>query len=252
MKESIGDISHIRIQLVSYREDLPSWLTGCQRRAFDHPALRESIAQYLGLVRQMTNSDYKSEYMMELKELLLQEDNLVLAGQLSKAFVDTKVELVTGLYSVINRTLRDVIHDLPNLDPEWAHLREQQAIRRSITGSRQSESGLYYPIAEGAWLSVAAANRLWLGVSCAARDCPILHRRLKQSLAEVGPDHSTSVWYPWWRYPEEELDIRDSNEYSLRFLNSGEESHVRFAKDIANTIGSLWAVVKSQGLRGWG
>ena len=43
---------------ISYKEDLPPWLKRCQKRAYDEPALRESVAQYLHLIAKLTGTDY--------------------------------------------------------------------------------------------------------------------------------------------------------------------------------------------------
>ena len=48
----------LEVETVSYREIVP-WLERCQERAYDDPALRESIAQYVSLVRRLTGADLK-------------------------------------------------------------------------------------------------------------------------------------------------------------------------------------------------
>ena len=85
--QSLGGIPVERVRCVSYRDDLPGWLVACQRRAFAEPALRESIAQYVDLIRRLTNTDYESETMTELKDLLLEDDNVILAHRLAQALV---------------------------------------------------------------------------------------------------------------------------------------------------------------------
>jgi len=84
--KSLGEISVEEIQLVSYGDkELQDWLIGCQRRSFNEPGLRESIAQYIRLIRRMTNTDYEGKHMSELKKLLMRKDNIVRAYELSLA-----------------------------------------------------------------------------------------------------------------------------------------------------------------------
>ena len=119
--QSLGGIPVERVRCVSYRDDLPDWLVACQRRAFDEPALRESIAQYVDLVRKLTNTDYESEIMTELKELLLEDDNVLLAHRLAQALVPAIAELVVAFYEFVDRSVRDAISDLPDRESDWAH-----------------------------------------------------------------------------------------------------------------------------------
>ena len=258
--DSVGEIPSDQIKRVSYRDDLSKWLIGCQRRAFDEAGLRESIAQYLQLIRRLTNNDYDDEHMNELKELLLRDDNVVLAGQISRSLVDAEAHLVAAFYGVVDRVLRDVIEDLPQIDPDWIHCIQEKEIRRCVTGGRGSDTGLYYRISESAWLAVCGNDRLWFGVTCTLNDDAELHGDLKQALANVGGRHRASDWAPWWQYLDELpawgcagewLHIREPNEATLKFLPSGEDSLEEFARSVAFAISDLWRMIKRQGLASW-
>ena len=257
-EQSAGRIPVEAIQLVSYREDLGEWLTGCQRRAFDDPGLREAIAQYRGLIMTMTNSGYEAERMSELKELLLRGDNVVVASQIAKSLVDAETELVMAFYGVVDRMLREGIEDMPPIDPEYAYLAQEWAVRRCVTGSgRKLDSGLYYRVSKGVWLTVSGRNRLWVGLSCQSGDDPEVHGGLAEVLGGVGGSHhadSSAPWYRWldelpaWGGGDEWLHIREPNEESLKFLSSGTASLEAFAKRVADALGDVWKAVKLHGL----
>ena len=257
-EQSVGEIPLEEIYRVSYREDLRDWLIGCQRRAYDDPGLRESIAQYLRLILAMTNNDYETEHMDKLKELLLRDDHVVLASQISKSLVVAEAALVKSFYGVVDRVLRDMIEDLPEVDPEWAHLVEEREIRRCVSGRGQNrDSGLYYRFAESAWLCAGGSNRLWCGVNCVAEDDAALHRELKEVLADVGGPHQFNDWAPWlqwldelpaWSSPGEWLHIRDPNEPTLRFLSSGTDSLEEYARGVAHVLSELWKPIKTHRL----
>ena len=258
--QSRGEIPVGRVKLVAYadKDKMQDWLIGCQRRAFDEPRLRESIAQYLHLIRRMTNTDDGGEHMSDLKDLLLERDNLVLASQLSGALAPAKVALVQRFYSYVDQTLREKIEGLGEVDPDWRHLNEEEAIRKSISGARLSDSGLYYRIADGTWLFVAGEDRLSLGVNCEKDEYPDLHDGLKQALAGVDAPHGTSDWAPWWKHvdempswshPGEWLHFRSaSNEPSLRFLSGGKKDQANLVTDVASTLGRLLAKIKEHEL----
>ena len=75
------------LRLFPTREIIP-WLERCQERAYDNPALRESVAQYIHLIRKLTGTDLKGAYMTASEELLLENNNLVLVHDLSEAMVE--------------------------------------------------------------------------------------------------------------------------------------------------------------------
>ena len=87
--------SYQRLNCIGYDStDFQGWLTSCQQRASSEPELRESIVQYLRLVRELTDTDTeKEEYMEALKKLLKQGDNLVMANELSNAALDLMIDL---------------------------------------------------------------------------------------------------------------------------------------------------------------
>ena len=257
-EQSLGDIPAEEIQWVSYREDLRDWLVGCQRRAYDDPGLRESIAQYRRLIHAMTNDDYQTEHMDELKTLLLRDDHVVVANQIAKSLMAAEATLVGEFYRVVDGVLHEVIEDLPEIDPDYANCAEEPEIRRCVSGRGNGrDSGLYYPFSESAWLHVGGPDRLWCGVYCHSQDDANLHGELKKVLVDVGGPHHSDVSTPWWRWvdelpawgsADESLHIRDPNDATLRFLSSGADSLEEFARSVAHAIGEPWRTIKKHGL----
>ena len=256
-EQSVGDIPIEQIQLVSYREDLRDWLIGCQQRAVEDPGLRESIAQYRRLIFKITNNGHETEHMNELKKLLLENDNLVLARQISQSLVDVEVELVKAFYEVVDRVLRETIKDLPKVYPAYRYCMEEGEISKCVRGQgRGRDSGLYYKFSESAWLFVGGPDRLAFGVSCGARDDAEMHEKLTKALANVGGLHHADSSNPWWQWLDqlptwgnsgERLHICDPNEPTLEFLSSGEGSQAELVQSLAREIRELWRTINEQG-----
>lgn len=123
-------------------------------------------------------------------------------------------------------------------------------------GERGSRCGLYYRIAENAWLHVGGSDRLWFGVSCAAGDDADLHEKLKAALAGVGVNHRADNSAPWWQWLDElpawgssgqMFDIRDANEPTLELLSSEPKSR-EFAQHVAHALSAPWRTIKESGL----
>ncbi len=56
--------------LISYKNDISKWLNNCLKESSDNPILRESIKQYLILVKKLTNTMDKNE-QNELEDLII-------------------------------------------------------------------------------------------------------------------------------------------------------------------------------------
>ena len=243
--QSIGPLGH-RLRCLSYRDNLPDWLARCQQRAFDDPPLRETIAQYLDLVRQLTGTDYNGKYMNELKNLCKTDDNMLLARDLSRAFAQAEIDLVVQLWDTIDRTLGARVPDLCR-DPEYEYLAGREDVAKTVTGKQRHESGLHYRVADQVWITVAATDSLWYGVYCDRTQEPDTYGRLKDILDGVGPTHYTASWTPWGCTPEPRIDIRDPTDSTLELLAS-EQSVGDFAARIAEDVALLWDALKSEGL----
>ncbi len=238
-EQSVGNLGY---KAVSYRDDLPRWLKKCQRRAFDVPALRDSIAQYRQLIRTITGNDYSDEYMKELKKLCLASDNLILAHDLSHAVIGAKVALIVRLWCVIKQELAAVDPLLKRVADQQDRTKEN-AVRDYITGKHGTASRLDYRIAEGASLVVAADEpHFWFGVSCDKAKHPELYSRLSEALSEM-PGQSDQ-WDPWYRYLPETPNLRNLDHSGLRLLMS-EDSQSKLAENISCSVAEVWRRVPS-------
>lgn len=267
-EQSVGDIPIDDIQLLSYGVDLLPWLRNCQRRAYDEPGLRESIAQYLRLILAMTNNDYEAEHMDELKNLLIQGDNVVLANQITKSLTDAEAALVERFYTIVDRVLHETIEDLPEVDPKWSKCMRAEEISKCVRGKRGTEdAGLLYRFAEFAWIQIGGNNQLWCGVICSKEEDAQLHNKLTDILASVGRDKpyysdDLAPWYQWlnemewlnemdlsgWYNTGEWLHIRHPNEQTLKFLSSGDDSLEEYARGLADVVRDLWSTIKQENL----
>ena len=245
--DSVGDLKCAPIP-ISYKYDLPPWLKRCQKRAYDEPALRESVAQYLELVQELTGTNFKGAYMKELTKLCLEGNNLVLVHDLNEAMTDARVCLLEQLWVEIDCALNEMISDLPpkNEDGEYAaHSVSNERIKRFLTNRRGAYHGLYYPFGSGVGsICVEAGNGVGLifGVRC-HKDHGDERSKLDEALRNVGG--KPSEWWP--RYKEDDLNLKNSSSQDLmRLLNQAERKE--HAKGIARRLSPISDAVKATGL----
>ena len=242
--QSTGSLRE-RVTLLSYRDNLPKWLRSCQRRAFDEPFLRDSIAQYIELVRRLTGTDQNGTYMNKLKALLMRDDNMVVARGLVQAYTETHIDLVHLLWCEDANTIGDRIPDL-HRDPDYVRNASRDDVRKTVAGLQHFQSGLHYRVADGIWIVIAATTNLWYGIHCDEEDFPREHQLLKALCAHLGgfPDcDNTSPGYVWH---EPALNLRTPTEETLAILNSADRRNA-LADTITKELTPLWTKLKDDG-----
>lgn len=245
------------VKYISYKDDLIPWLQRCQERAYDEPELRETISQYIALVRKLTGTDTWGTYMTDLKDFILRGENIALVHDLSEAMLDAKVVLLRCLWDDIDHVLQsiegfpkrdDLIEDTSSVDRTEI---SEQTLRKHLTAGG-AYSHLLYKFGDGLRLGVEiGANRtgtnMYYGVVCSKASHPVEYERLRQKLQKaVGDYHLDSPNWPWIRYASENPDLqnlRNTSRDCLLFLND-ETKRKGFADEIATKMGLVWETVR--------
>ena len=233
------------ISCISYKHDLPPWLKRCQHRAYDEPGLRESVGQYLQLIRKQTGTDYRGAYMTDLTKLCLEGDKLVLVHDLNEAMTNARVYLLRKLWDEIDSALRVEISGLPPKDEDGinkVYSVSEDRIKCFITPmGRNCYHGLYYSLFRRgiASLCVEAGNgdRLRFGVRCHKDHRE--HCQLKAKLTDV-----SNQFTDWWPgYQKDNVNLKNPTRENLQKL-SNEADRKKHAKQIAQRLEPFWDAVK--------
>ncbi len=244
-EDSVGNLDDNDYKTISYKDDLPPWLERCQKRAYDEPALRESVAQYLRLIQKLTGTDFSGAYMNELKKLCLQDNNLLLVHDLKEAMTEAHISLLQKLWCEIEAKLKAEISGLPAKDEGESDISEER-IRRFVKDSRNYQyHGLYYTLNSGAsWLIVEVERVIYFGVKCDERG----HKEEYKKLREAGRDISESPESPWpcWQCANSDLDLKYPTRETLEFL-SNKKKRQEYATEIARGLKEVWQVVEAAG-----
>lgn len=81
-EESLGSLSLDDITILSYRDDIIPWLERCVQLASTLPYVRETINQYINILKQLTNSDMATND--DIIKLIGQPDNICAAFAISE------------------------------------------------------------------------------------------------------------------------------------------------------------------------
>ena len=224
--DSVGDLNSEKITTVSYKELIP-WLGCCQKRAYDEPELRESIAQYIQLVQKLTRTDARGKYMDALKKLCLEDNNFVLIHNLHKAMIEIE--------SAKELLWEEIEAELRSEEPDF--------IDASV-----SKDGLSYELNEVSQIHVGAHpvyGRIWFGVYCSKKEHEHKYDKIKKSLESFlsGGEPDTEEMYPWWRYADTNLNLKNLTREDLEIL-SNEEKRKKVVRKVVQGLQELLEVIE--------
>lgn len=91
------------IVLVSYVNNILSWIDKCHKEAIQQPMLREMLKQYSNLLKKLTHQTINNELKMELSELI--KNNLAASYEISKNFETVYEKILNDLLNEIKFSL---------------------------------------------------------------------------------------------------------------------------------------------------
>ena len=92
---SIGKNSNINYVKISYQRHILKWLELCKIESIDNPVLRETLTQYIVLVKQLTGQERSKEVQKEIMDVIVRDaDNVSAAFDISQNFYEVKVQIL--------------------------------------------------------------------------------------------------------------------------------------------------------------
>jgi hypothetical protein len=79
---SLGESKEIEVKKISYKENVLKWLELCKKESVDNPLLRETLTQYIVLIKKLTGQARSQEMQKEYMDAILKD-----ADNVSAAFI---------------------------------------------------------------------------------------------------------------------------------------------------------------------
>ncbi|MDF0732385.1 PD-(D/E)XK nuclease family protein [Pseudomonas entomophila] len=234
-EHSASGIDYLR---VGYAADILPWLEHCQPWVIREAAVRESLLQYIDLIRKLTRTDQGGIYMDMLKQTLRKDNNLLLVKDLQRAYTETLKDLQLALWQDVVRAVKHKYEDLPAPD----NYATTEAIERYYSNATQNRYyGLYYDLGTlNSSVYLELNHRFYCGLYCDMQAHPHDHARLRE-LTDVLEKNGLSNNGQLWRYTTG-LNMKDPTEEDLLTLLD-DPRRAQAAERMADDLYQLWRQV---------
>ena len=213
----------------------------CIKEVATIPTLRETLVQYLMLIKKLTNQSQNKGYLMEIKDLLLKDDNLKLALDMQEAIKEAKIELQLRFWESLVNTLKNKGYDFAFYDSNSSknfkiaitkYYKKQKNIRHyGIKSSIDKNLDVYVEINHQIYFGYSTFNEHDI--------TPFKIKELNVQWDESGE------WY-YLKFPTKELNFEAFNNQNILDLVD-EETRNNDINIIADDIINLIEVYKKRG-----
>lgn len=104
-----------QVNLISYNNEILTWIENCIKISAREPALREVLIQYADLLEKITGKDV--DYTMDVKNFLLESpENFNMANSIQPAIIDAKTNLQMRFWTKLENSLDEMLKNFPDLN----------------------------------------------------------------------------------------------------------------------------------------
>lgn len=122
---------------ISYKEDIINWLILCKKEAVILPKLRETIAQYIDVIKKLTNQTINDKMSEEIiKKIIENNDNLKSAESIKNNYDEAKKRLLKKQIQNLKEQITKV----------FEREGEKIDLERSEEKSLRDDDGLFIPL----------------------------------------------------------------------------------------------------------
>ena len=227
-----------KVLTISYREEIISWLELSIDAVDEIPVLRETLVQYLRLVQKLTYQSKEKGFIMDVKNLLLKENNLKTILEMESSIVEAKIEVQFNFWQTL----------LSNLFPHYAfkfyNTNADKGLKSSIRRYYQQERntkdyGVEYQIDDNLNFFIELRKNIYYGFEFLDETKVTQEQRdLLEALDTEWNGVSETIY---WRYPNKRLNFKDFNHQNIFDLidkKQHEEDIKRISDEIIGFISS--------------
>ena len=201
-----------RVLCVSYREEITSWLEQSIMAVEHIPVLKETLVQYLHLVKELTHQSIQKGRIMAMKNFLLKDNNLKTILELEDSIIEAKIEVQFNFWQML----------LSNLFPHYAfsfyNTNNNKGLKESIRRYYQQQKnikdyGIKYQIDDNLSFFIELRKNLYYGFEFLDEDK--IRQEQKESLDTLDVEWNEVSESIYWRYPDKRLNFKEFNHQNI-------------------------------------
>jgi len=221
-----------KVYCISYKKEIISWLNISIKKVKHIPILRESLVQYLNLVKELTYQSKEKGLVMEIKELLLKDNNLERILSIESSVIEAKIEVQFNFWQEL----------LSNLFPYYSfsfyNTNNNKGLKSSIRRYYQQQKntkdyGVKYQIDENLSFFIELRKNLYYGFEFLEESSITKEQRDILDGLDIEWNEVSDTIY--WRYPTKRLNFKDFNHQNIFDMIDKKKREIEIKK-ISNEI----------------
>jgi hypothetical protein len=224
------------VLIMSYRKNIVNWLLACIAETEEIPILRETLKQYLNLVRALTHQSKEKGFMLDVKKFLLEENNLQKVIALEESIVEAKIELQLEFWHMLLGKL------IPHYAFSFYNLNKDSSLKNSVRRyyelqKNTKDYGIKYQVDKNVYFFVELRKNVYYGFEFI--DEHLLEVEKIKALESLDIDWNGISDGIYWKYPNKNLDFKSFNHQNIfDLLNSQlrEKDIGKISNEIINLI----------------
>lgn len=210
------------LRVISYSHDIIRWLERCRKEATTQPMLRETLSQYINIIKYLTNQSQNKIMENEIKQVILADINNFKSAQLAASLYSSIVS------DIISRTTVDLEQQYQSSHLHKDVLNWKGYILCMYVG--KDGDGFHFGV-----ISTKEGKRN----VCRDPDMAFVFNLMN----EVGTGYKNGDWFVGWKYPSmvRKKDLETAEIYQLY----EDDSRANFCNAIIEEASAEWEKIKS-------
>lgn len=230
---SLGNIHVNKVKIISYKDDIISWIEKCIKKVAVVPSIRETLIQYKKLLEKLTGKGEKKMIDELKKTILSKEKYLSVAYLIPDILLEIKRELQYKFWENLEIEMKKLILKYNFKIEYFSYPNEKfdiDKVKKFYTNSTNKRFyGLMYEV-EGLednnklYLRIEIQNNIYWGLRVIDKDGNsnknLSRQYLKKSLKEFG--FKVTDWWSGWKecyLDETSLETIDFNKFDSKLAN---------------------------------
>ncbi len=218
-EESTGNTEKKYYTSISYSKDIIDWLKKCKKETADFPVLRETITQYINIIKYLTGQTMNDKMKNEIVDIILRTPEningaLEIAGNITDAKVQIQLKFWEKLKELYEKTDYKFIYDGKEFTEGKINSYYKDSRNRKIYYGLWSKIYEYQDIE--IYFGIEIEDIIYFGFTINENGEGGIAKyekffEYRKILRRINSDYKASNAWLGWRATEPELNFRDFN-----------------------------------------